>query len=93
LDKDVARTGIVKPFASPNMSSMAPESQPVNLSGSYGPGRQKMNAYLLRHFQMTEEAGGGRGFVSFVPIVVSQTVASGHSGYEDDVKEIETGSQ
>jgi hypothetical protein len=33
-----------------------------------------MNSYLLRHYQVAGSAGG-KGFVSFVPIVVTQAPA------------------
>lgn len=66
----------VKPFASPNISAFVPDSQPVNLSGQIRPDNQKMNAYLLRHYQVTGEAG--KGFVSFVPIVVTTGEAQSH---------------
>ena len=41
----------------------------MSLSG-LSAGEKKMNAYLLRHYQATG-ATGGRGFVTFVPIVTS----------------------
>jgi hypothetical protein len=70
---------------SPNPSGLTPLSQPVNLSGGLRQGNQKINTYLLRHYQVTEKAGGGRGFVSFVPIVVTHDPSR-----EQDVKETET---
>ena len=33
-----------------------------------------MNSYLLRHYQATDSTGG-KGFVTFVPIVVTQAAA------------------
>jgi hypothetical protein len=65
----MAQDQSVKPFVSPNVSAFVPQSRPVNLSGEIRPDNQKMNAYLLRHYQVTGEAG--KGFVSFVPIVVT----------------------
>ncbi len=67
-------TAAAESFTSPNISSLSPRSQPVNLSGQEAGPDQRMNSYLLRHYQMTGEAGG-RGFVSFVPIVVTQAEA------------------
>lgn len=58
-------------FVSPNIGSLVPVSQPVNLSGVEAGGAREINAYLLRHYQVTGNAGG-RGFVSFMPIVATQ---------------------
>jgi len=81
-------TAMAKPFVSPNLVRISPRSQPVSLSDSSGLGSRRMNAYLLRHYQqVSEETGGGRGFVSFVPIVVTRTVPSSESGYEKENKE------
>ena len=75
----VAQEAAVKPFTSPNISTFVPDSRPVNLSGQIQPDNQKMNAYLLRHYQVAGEAG--KGFVSFVPIVV--TAAPAEPGADD----------
>jgi len=61
------------PFVSPNIG-LVPDSQPVNLSGSEALPERDIGAYLLRHYQVTGGAGG-RGFVSFVPVVVMQGTA------------------
>ena len=67
-------------FTSPNIVAATPRSTPVNLSGTSPRDNQRMNAYFLRHYQVTGDVGG-RGFVPFVPIVVTQaTVEAG----EDD---------
>lgn len=58
-------------FTSPNIAAGTPRSTPVNLSGTSDRENQRMNAYFLRHYQVTGDAGG-RGFVPFVPIVVTQ---------------------
>jgi sigma-E factor negative regulatory protein RseA len=59
-------------FVSPQSLTPAPISQQASLSG--GPaGDSRMNAYLLRHYQATGSTGG-KGFVSFVPIVVTRAV-------------------
>jgi len=83
--KEMSQAEPAKPFVSPNPSRLTPVSQPVNLSGGLRQNSQKFNTYLLRHYQVTEEAGGGRGFVSFVPIVVTHNVSG-----EDNIKETET---
>ncbi len=85
-DVRTTQTAAAGSFTSPNMPSLTPISQPVNLSGGSGRNNQKMNTYLLRHYQVSEEAGGGKGFVSFVPIVVTQTVSTRDSGYEKEDK-------
>jgi len=82
---ELVQSPAVESFVSPNPSRLTPASQPVNLSGRLRQSNQKINTYLLRHYQVTEQEGGGRGFVSFVPIVVTHTV-SGNAG----VKETET---
>jgi sigma-E factor negative regulatory protein RseA len=88
-DAEMTQTAAAESFASPNISSLSPVSQPVSLSGRSEQDRQRMNAYLLRHYQVTEGAGG-RGFVSFVPIVVTQAPATVRSGHEEENKETES---
>jgi len=62
-------------FVSPkNVLSSSPRSQQVSLLGGAGNTNHKMNSYLLRHYQVTG-ATGGKGFVTFVPIVVTQASA------------------
>ena len=90
LQNELTQTEKFKSFVSPNMSRMTPASQTVSLSGNSGLGNQRMNAYLLRHYQVSEEAGGGRGFVSFVPIVVTRIAPSSGSGYENENENKET---
>lgn len=58
-----------EPFASPQGLTTSPMSRQASLSG--GPaGDNRMNAYLLRHYQATGSTGG-KGFVTFVPIVIT----------------------
>ncbi len=87
-ETEMTQTVAAESFTSPNISSMSPISQPVSLSGGSGQDKQRMNAYLLRHYQVTEEAGG-RGFVSFVPIVFTQAPTTAASVYEKENKKIE----
>jgi negative regulator of sigma E activity len=64
-------------FVSPNnMLTGSPRSQQVSVLGGSGESNRKMNSYLLRHYQVTGSTGG-KGFVTFVPIVVTQAVAHG----------------
>jgi hypothetical protein len=88
-DAEMTQTAAAESFTSPNISSRSPMSQPVSLSGRSEQDRQRMNAYLLRHYQVTEGAGG-RGFVSFVPIVVTQAPATARSGHEEENRETES---
>lgn len=88
-DAAMTQTAAAESFTSPNISRMSPVSQPVSLSGRSGQDRQRMNVYLLRHYQVTEGAGG-RGFVSFVPIVVTQAPATDRSSHEEEGKETES---
>jgi len=57
-------------FTSPQSLTAAPYSRQVSLSGRSDAGDRKMNAYLLRHYQATG-ATSGKGFVTFVPIVIT----------------------
>jgi sigma-E factor negative regulatory protein RseA len=66
----LAQTATTESFTSPNILAMPPQSQPVNLSGRAAQDNQKMNTYLLRHYQVSGDSSG-RGFVAFVPIVAA----------------------
>lgn len=61
------------PFTSPQSMGAAPISRQASLSGG-GPQDQKMNSYLLRHYQATGTSG--KGFVNFVPVVVTRDAAA-----------------
>lgn len=62
-------------FVSPNnVLAGGPRSQQVSVLGGTGNSSRKMNSYLLRHYQVTGSTGG-KGFVTFVPIVVTQAAA------------------
>lgn len=75
---DSAPTGA---FTSPQSLSPTPISRQVSLSG--GPaGDSRMNAYLLRHYQATGSTGG-KGFVTFVPIVITSSAQAGNAGQDD----------
>jgi len=69
-------TSVNQPFVSPNTLPLSPQSQ----AASFSPSQQinsnnRLNAYLLRHNQMARTAGR-QGFVSFVPIVATPSVAA-----------------
>ncbi len=73
-----------QPFASPNVIVNSPFSQPVNLSGTDRSANRRMNSYLLRHYQVAGSSAG-KGFVSFVPIVVARRILA--DGVADGVAE------
>jgi sigma-E factor negative regulatory protein RseA len=78
-------------FVSPNdVLSSNPPSQQVSAMGGSGYSNQKMNSYLLRHYQATGSTGG-KGFVTFVPIVVTQaaTLADAQAKSQDGTGEDE----
>lgn len=60
------------PFVSPNSAVVSPPSQAVSFSASGQSEAERLNSYLFRHNQMARTAGR-QGFVSFVPIVATQT--------------------
>jgi sigma-E factor negative regulatory protein RseA len=67
-------------FTSPQSLSPTPLSRQVSLSG--GPaGDSRMNPYLLRHYQATGSTGG-KGFVTFVPIVITSSAQAGNAGQD-----------
>ena len=84
---DTALSGSVnQPFVSPNTLPLSPVSQPASYTLEQQTNSNRLNAYLLRHNQMARTAGR-QGFVSFVPIVATPTVA------EAETVEEETGSE
>jgi sigma-E factor negative regulatory protein RseA len=86
-ETEVAGAPETESFASPNILSHGPRSQPVNLSSESAFGNKKMNSYFLRHYQVAGNTGG-KGFVTFVPIIVTkaseQTESEDQSGDEDE---------
>jgi sigma-E factor negative regulatory protein RseA len=88
-DASASQVAVAESFTSPNISRLVPQSQTVSLSGRSGADNSRMNAYLLRHYQVSEEAGG-RGFVSFVPIVVTQAQRGAEGSVDKEDGEIES---
>jgi len=66
--ENAAGVAVAESFTSPQALTPLPVSQQASLSGQSADSN-RMNAYLLRHYQATG-ATGGRGFVTFVPIVI-----------------------
>ena len=60
-------------FTSPQGLTPSPASSQVSLSG--GDSANRINPYLLRHYQATGSTNG-KGFVSFVPIVITPAARS-----------------
>lgn len=59
-----------QPFVSPQSFAPPPYSNQANFSGLPTTDNRKMDSYLLRHYQATGNTGG-KGFVTFVPIVIT----------------------
>jgi sigma-E factor negative regulatory protein RseA len=77
---ELAGEAPLKPFVSPQGFAAGPSSTQVSSSESV---TDRMSPYLLRHYQVTGNAGG-KGFVTFVPIVITGTKAAENS--EDTAK-------
>jgi sigma-E factor negative regulatory protein RseA len=77
---DVAGDTANQSFASPNPLPAVPISQPASFNPDNRIDRQaanaRLNSYLVRHNQLAR-AAGSQGFVSFVPIVSTQTLGQG----------------
>ena len=70
--QDIAADGEAQRFMSPQGIGPVPLSREVSLSGKSPAANRKMNSYLIRHYQAAGMQGG-KGFVTFVPIVVAGT--------------------
>lgn len=64
-------------FTSPQNLSPTPLSTQVSRAGAAAD-NSRMNPYLLRHYQATGSTGG-KGFVAFVPIVITSSAQAGNS--------------
>ena len=81
---ELANEPAIEAFTSPRSLTPAPNSSQVSLAGKSNSRDQRMNAYLLRHYQATG-ATGGKGFVTFVPIVITEAkTGSGPDSSNDD---------
>jgi sigma-E factor negative regulatory protein RseA len=69
-------------FTSPQNLSPTPLSTQVSRAGAAAAGNNSMNPYLLRHYQATGSTGG-KGFVAFVPIVITSSAQADNSGQDD----------
>jgi sigma-E factor negative regulatory protein RseA len=75
---DSAPTGA---FTSPQNLSPTPLSTQVSRAGGAA-GDNRINPYLLRHYQATGSTGG-KGFVAFVPIVITTSAQATDSARGD----------
>lgn len=73
---------VAESFTSPQALTPPPLSQQASLAGQAA-GDNRMNAYLLRHYQATGSTGG-KGFVTFVPIVVRASAVEAMSSERTD---------
>lgn len=72
VSSELAGSTQAAPFTSPPSLGTGPVSRQASLSGGLQ-SEQKMNSYLLRHYQATGTSG--KGFVTFVPIVITKNAA------------------
>jgi sigma-E factor negative regulatory protein RseA len=84
LPGDTAGSQQAEVFVSPkNVLTRSPRTQQVSVMGGLR-ADQKMNSYLLRHYQVTGSTGG-KGFVTYIPMVV--TLASPKPDAQDTTEE------
>ena len=81
---ELAESPQAESFVSPN-SGLGPNlrlnSQQVSTQGGMISRNDRLNSYLLRHYQVTGSTGG-KGFVTFVPIVVTRDTARAEADRE-----------
>lgn len=77
-----------EPFTSPQGFSPAPVSSQASFSNQGGSRSRNMDSYLLRHYQAAGSTGG-KGFVTFVPIVITSSTEA--AAGEDRQESRETG--
>jgi sigma-E factor negative regulatory protein RseA len=75
---EVAEESPVEQFTSPQSLTRAPASSQVSLSGGRNSNDRAMDAYLLRHYQASG-ATGRKGFVTYVPMVITASKNSDRS--------------
>ena len=66
---ELAGESEIQPFTSPQSLTSPPSSSQANFTGAGNSSDRAMDSYLLRHYQAAG-ASGGKGFVTYVPIVV-----------------------
>ena len=78
---NLAGNAQTEPFTSPQSLGAVPVSRQASLYGS-SQREQKMNSYLLRHYQAT--GATGKGFVTFVPIVITKNTSDTSDARESE---------
>ena len=87
---EVAGVAQPQPFTSPQSLTPAPYSSQASLNGESNRNSRKMDSYMLRHYQATG-ATGGKGFVTFIPIVVKGSAPSDEANSQEDLQDQEEG--
>jgi sigma-E factor negative regulatory protein RseA len=82
---ELADKAPVESFVSPQSFNPAPISSQVSYSGS---ANARMNPYLLRHYQAVGSSGG-KGFVTFVPIIITGSKTAAEPGNGETTAESE----
>jgi len=80
---ELASEAQAEQFTSPQSLTPAPYSSQASLEGRNDTRNRKMNSYLVRHYQATGVTGG-KGFVAFVPIVITGSKTVNETGSKDD---------
>jgi sigma-E factor negative regulatory protein RseA len=73
-------------FASPNVKTDSPVTQAASFNPADQVGNARLNAYLLRHNQLSGSTGR-QGFVFFVPIISATSDAEPETSEPDDAAE------
>ena len=80
---ELADKGQVEQFTSPQSLVRGPSSSQASFSNLPDTKSRKMDSYLVRHYQATG-AAGGKGFVTFVPIIITGSKAPNKVDGQDD---------
>ena len=80
---ELAGKGQVEQFTSPQSLVPGPSSSQASFSNLPDTRSRKMDSYLVRHYQATG-AAGGKGFVTFVPIIITGSKAPNKVDGQDD---------
>ena len=86
---EVAEESPVEQFTSPQSLTRAPASSQVSLSNGPNQNDRAMDAYLLRHYQASG-ATGRKGFVTYVPMVITASKNPEGSEQNDEKAEAQS---
>ena len=87
---ELAGEAQLEPFTSPQGLTPAPSSSQASLAGRTNATGRKMDSYLVRHYQAAGTTGG-KGFVTFVPIVITGSKTSSETDGGNDPANPEAG--